>query len=152
MKNKMMEILNCLASNEGAMIPRPASEEDIKRRCDDFIIVEIDIRLPGDYIDFLKMHNGFAWNGIELFGTDQVTDPETNYTLNDIVSFNDDIYDYWEDCSTKHRVFIGRADDDIYAYNFENKKYEILDINGRDVMEEYESFAEFFINTAGLRM
>jgi hypothetical protein len=106
--------------------------------------------LPQGYADFLRKLNGFAWNGIEFFSTDQVTDPETDYMLNDIVSSNEMFTTYNADF--EHCVFLGRCDDDLYVYNTKNGRYEVLDMTSRDMMEDFETFAAMFIGVVSPRI
>lgn len=86
----MEEILKTLSEDNGAMIVRPASSKDLAQCQKDMAEIEMH-PVPQGYIDFLREVNGFAWNGIEFFSTDQVTDPESNYTLLDIVTANEDL-------------------------------------------------------------
>lgn len=144
----MDEILEHLSENDGAMIVRPASSKDLAQCQKDMAEVEMN-PIPQGYIDFLRKLNGFAWNGIEFYSTDQVTDPETDYTLMDIVTMNEDFAEY-NDMPTK--VLIGRADDDLYTYDTESHKYEVLDFTGKDVMEDYESFEDLFVNVVAPRI
>jgi hypothetical protein len=145
------DVLNRLTSFEsGAMIVRPAANKDISLCNKNFAACGFRVTLPALYVDFLKQLNGFAWNGIEFFSTDQVTDLETGYMLNDIVSANEDFIAYNE--GLEHCVLLGRADDDLYVYNTKNKKYEILDMTGRDIMEEYETFEALFAGVVAPRI
>ena len=127
------EIIKKLSDNPGAMIVRPASSKDLAMCQKDMAEIGLPA-IPQGYIDFLRGVNGFAWNGIEFFSTDQVTDTETNYMLNDIVSANEDWTDYSDDF--KGLVLLGRADDDLFVYNTANQKYEVLDFTAHDVMDD----------------
>ncbi len=144
------DILNHLTSADAdPMIPRPATEEDVSV-CN-LDMDEMDFpALPGGYTAFLKKLNGFAWNGIEFFSTDRVTDPETDFTLLDIVSANEDFMEHNEELD--HCVYLGRADDDMYVYNTVNSRYEVLDMTGRDVMEDYETFEAMFAGVVAPRI
>ncbi len=143
------DILKQLSKDEGAMIVRPASSKDLAQCQKD--MAEIGLPpVPHGYIDFLRDVNGFAWNGIEFFSTDQVTDPESGYTLNDIVTANEDFADYGDDL--EGFVLLGRADDDLYVYNVANEKYEVLDFTGHDVMEDYDTFDAMFEGVVSPRM
>ena len=145
------DVLNRITEEDaGAMIVRPAKNKDIKLCNKDFAESGIALTIPGEYEAFLKKLNGFAWNGIELYSTDQVTDSETNYTLNDIVSANEHFRRVND--GLEHCFYFGRADEDLYVYNTQNKKWEILDMTGRDVMEEYDSFEELFVAVVGGRI
>ena len=104
--------------------------------------------LPADYIEFLKICNGYAFNGVYFYSTDMVTDPETDFTLDDIVSIND--YNDYRDLGNK--LIVGRSDEDLYVYDADNQKYEILDYTSSDTMEEYNSFEELFKEVVGPRI
>jgi hypothetical protein len=148
----MSEILDRLEDLD-AMIVRPATDKDIKRCRKDFKIMEFAAPIPDGYVEFLKQLNGFAWNGIEFFSTDQVTDPETDYTLNDIVTANEDFAEQNGDfLEIKNYMLLGRADDDLYVYNAANGRYEVLDMTGRDVMEEYKTFEAMFVGVVAPRI
>ena len=143
------DILKKLADDDGAMIVRPASSKDLAQCQKD--MAEIGLPpVPQGYIDFLREVNGFAWNGIEFFSTDQVTDPESNYTLNDIVTANEDFAEYNDDL--QGCVLLGRADDDLYVYNTNNEKYEVLDFTGHDVMEDFDAFDAMFEGVVSPRL
>ena len=143
------DILKKLGDDSGAMIVRPASSKDLAMCQKDMAEIGLPA-IPQGYIDFLREVNGFAWNGIEFFSTDQVTDPETDYMLNDIVSANEDLTDYSDDF--QGMVLLGRADDDLYVYNTANEKYEVLDFTAHDVMEDFDSFEAMFEGVVSPRM
>ena len=142
------DILNAVVDH-GAMIVRPATAKDLKQCQKDMKEMSFP-PIPQGYCDFLSMLNGFAWNGIEFFSTDQVTDPETNYMLNDIVSANEQFIEYNE--SLTHCLQLGRSDMDIFVYNTENGRYEVLDHEARDVMEDFETFEEMFVGVSVSRI
>ncbi len=139
--NTVYEILNQLSTNDGAMIVRPASARDLALCQKDMARMDCP-PIPQAYADFLCKLNGFAWNGIEFFSTDQVTDTETGYMLNDIVSANENFTTHNE--GFEHCVLLGRADDDLYVYNTQNGRYGVMDMTGRDVMEDFANFEELF--------
>jgi hypothetical protein len=144
-------VLNRLTEMDAdAMIVRPATDKDIKLCNKDFAKCGINLTLPYEYVNFLKQLNGFAWNGIELYSTDQVTDTDTDYMLNDIVSANEHFRRVNE--GFEHCFYFGRADEDLYVNNTQNKKWEVLDMTGRDVMEEYDSFEDLFVAVVGGRI
>jgi hypothetical protein len=143
------DILNSVTESEGAMIVRPATVKDLKLCQKDMADTGFP-PIPQGYTDFLSNLNGFAWNGIEFFSTDQVTDPETDYMLNDIVSANEGFAEYNE--GLEHCVYLGRADDDLYVFNTKNGRYEVLDMSGRDVMESFETFQAMFVGVVSPRI
>jgi len=148
--NIIDEIINILNEDDGAMIPRPASEEDIAQCQQDLIELGLE-PLPEGYIGFLKRNNGLAWNGIEFYSTDQVTyaDNPDGYKLMDLVTMNDEFNERYE---LDEKVLLGRADEDYYTYNIAAKKYEILEIESRELWEEFDTFEDFFFFTVGGRL
>jgi hypothetical protein len=152
-RNKMSvidEIVDILKEDDGAWIPRPASDEDIAG-CNESLI-ELGLEpLPQGYIDFLKKYNGLAWNGIIFYSTDIVTEAgnPNGFKLMDLVSMNDDFNDRYE---LDEKVLLGRADEDYYTYNIETKKYEALELESREVWEECDTFENLFFFTVGGRL
>jgi hypothetical protein len=111
--------------------------------------------MPEDYAAFLRTCNGFAWNGIEYWGTDIVTEKGNDrFKLMDIVTMSDDWDErYYENHKTE-MLYIGRADDDIYVYNCDEKQYEIrsMDAACGEVYDILSTFAEHFVFTVGGRL
>ena len=143
------DVLNKITESDGAMIVRSATAEDLKLCQKDMADMKMP-PVPQGYADFLSKLNGFAWNGIEFFSTDQVTDTETDYMLNDIVSANEQFVEYNE--GFEHCVLLGRTDDDLYVYNTQNERYEVLDMTGRDVMEDFDTFEAMFVGVVATRI
>lgn len=144
------EILNHLTATAAApMIVRPATGEDIRLCNKDLLKMKFPL-LPEGYAAFLGMLNGFAWNGVEFFSTDQVTDTESAFTLPDIVTANED----FTECNQglEHCLCLGRADEDLYVYNTTSGRYEALDMTGRDVMEDFETFEAMFVGVTAPRI
>ena len=144
------EIIDILNEDEGAMIPRPASEEDITGCQNDLIELGLE-PLPQGYIGFLKKNNGLAWNGIVFYSTDQVTEADNpnGFFIMDLAAMNDDFNERYE---LDEKVLLGRADEDYYTYNIETKKYEALELESREVWEECNTFEDFFFFTVGGRL
>ena len=144
------DIIDILNEDEGAMIPRPASEEDITQCQKDLIELGLE-PLPQGYIGFLKKNNGLAWNGIVFYSTDQVTEAgnPNGFRLMDLATMNDEFNERYE---LDEKVLLGRADEDYYTYNIETKKYEALELESREVWDEYDTFEDFFFYTVGGRL
>ncbi len=144
------EIIDIVNEDSGAMLPRPASEEDIAECQEDLIDIGLE-PLPEGYIDFLKKINGFAWNGIEFYSTDQVVEAANpdGYRLMDLVTMNDEFNDMYE---LDEKVLLGRSDIDYYTYNIGTEKYEVLEFESRETMDEFETFEALFRFTVGGRL
>ena len=148
--NIIDEIIDILNEDDSAMIPRPASEEDITQCQNDLVKLGLE-PLPQGYIDFLKKQNGLAWNGIEYYSTDQVVEAANpdGYRLMDLATMNEDFNDRYE---LDEKVLLGRADEDYYTYNIETKKYEALELESREPWEEFDTFEGLFYFTVGGRL
>ena len=155
----------------GSLIVKPATDEEIER-CnndleeisggagEDFIASikpgakkkegadsSVTLSLPEDYAEFLKIANGYAWNGFEFFGTYQVTVKQSGYTLSDIVGVNQNYRE--RKFGLKDMIVLGEFDDDLYAYDFESSKYLVMDQITLTPFDEYDSFDELFTGTVG---
>lgn len=143
------EVLTTVTRHGGALMASPASSEQVAACRHAMALAEL-LPLPQGYVAFLQKHDGFAWNGIEFYGTQEQPDADSDYFLIDIVRANTDFADY--ETGLAHCVFLGRSDEDIFVYNTRNRRYEVLDRTGRDVMEDYASFEELFAGEVGARM
>lgn len=145
------DILNAVVDH-GAMIVRPATAKYLEQCQNDMKEMGFP-SIPQGYADFLSKLNGFAWNGIEFFSTDQVSDPESGFMLNDIVSANEQFAEVNEGfLETANYVLLGRSDGDVYVFNTTNGRYEVLDMDGRDVMEVFETFEAMFTGVIAPRV
>jgi hypothetical protein len=144
------EIMDILEKDDGAMIPRPATDEDIADCNEELIELGLE-PLPQGFIDFLKRNNGLAWNGIEFYSTYQVSEEGNpdGYKLMDLVTENDEFNDRYE---LDEKVLLGRADEDYYTYNIETKKYEALELESREVWDEFDTFEDLFFAQVGGRL
>jgi len=140
------QIYDILKEDGSVIIARPASKLNITK-CQKYLERLALEPIPQGYINFLKKNDGFAWNGIEFFGTCQIQ--SDHFTLMDIVSMNDDFNDNYE---LDEKVLLGKEDDGYYTYNIDTKKYEVSDEDPSDALEEYDTFEELFYNTVGGRL
>lgn len=132
--------LTQLKEEPGAMVVRPASPTDATL-CQRELKALGYPAMPQGYLEFLHRANGIAWNGIELFGTDKVTDPESNYTLSDIVTENEKMTSRKE---LGERLLLGRSGGDIYCFDVMDGCFEILDRLDLARMESFQAFDDFF--------
>ena len=82
--------------------------------------------IPPTYVDFLKHHNGIKANGCYLFGA--TVDDDL-----DIIDKNEQLP------RPQNTILLGYNDFDLLGYNFKLKKYQIID---RQDMEVLENFSE----------
>jgi hypothetical protein len=144
------EIIDYLSDDTDAWIPRPATKKDISDCQKDLEELALEL-LPEGFVNFLMGQNGFAWNGVEFYSTDQVraADDPDGYCLMDIVTMNDEFNDRFE---LDEKVLLGRSDEDYFTYNIETLKYEVLEAGSWEAMEEYETFDELFCEVVGGRI
>jgi len=147
MPNKVIQqIYDILKEDGSTIIARPAPKRNITQCQKDLVKLELE-PLPQGYINFLKKNDGFAWNGIEFYGTCQIQ--SGCFVLMDIVGMNDEFNDNYE---LDEKVLLGREDDGYYTYNIDTQKYEVSDENPSEALEEYDTFEELFYNTVGGRL
>jgi hypothetical protein len=144
------EIIDILNEDDGALIARPATDEDIAECNDD--LAELGLEpLPQGYIDFLKKYNGLGWNGILFYSTYRITEAGNpdGFCLMDLVTMNDEFNNFYE---LDEKVLLGRADEDYFSYNIETKKYEALELESREAWEEFDTFEDLFSFIVGGRL
>ena len=81
-------------------------------------------RIPRDYITFLQLSDGFAWNGIELFSCKTHERAGTVFSQPTLQEYQQRYLTgkFW----TSYLV-VGRAMECLICYNFKNKNYQLLD-------------------------
>jgi tetratricopeptide (TPR) repeat protein len=139
-------------------VPPPASASGIEA-CDAKLKRLKLPALPDDYVRFLYLANGFAFNSVELFGTDAVPFPETAFTLADIAdesqSFRYSYVDVFgpaddEEHIRRNPLCVGRMDGDYLLYNPDTRKYQLRSHEMiTDILGEYGTFEEMFWKEAG---
>lgn len=139
-----------MADQHDAMVPRPATDEDLE-------ICNTELRdsdfpeIPEDYAGFLKVCMGFAFNGVELYGPDNITDRETGFTLMDIIEATEDFNEHYVDEGyidiDYPLLCFGRQNGDYFTYDPQTCKYQLRDHEDacNTVWGEYDTFEEFFM-------
>jgi len=121
---------------DDAMILKPAEYFEIDRCNRDMFEMGYPA-LPSEYVDLLMIANGFAWQGIEFFGTYTATNTETGFVLNDIVHENHDVRQRKAPSDT---IFIIGTEDEFYfIFDYKDLKYKTIDKLTLLEAEEYES-------------
>ncbi|MCK5296878.1 MAG: YrhA family protein, partial [Alphaproteobacteria bacterium] len=105
--------------------------------------------LPIGFIDFLRVANGFVWDGVYFYSTDEVVNEEENFTLSDIITANEI---FQENREMPDKFLLGFSDEDIFTYDIKQGKYEILDFTSCEQMKEFETFKDLFCDVVGERL
>lgn len=96
-----------------------------------------------DYEEFLKIQNGFEFDGLIFYGT---TDYENN-----LVSENE-AWD-WQGESFEHKyLFLGDADISWYVYNISEDCFEELDKPSGDLIRTFEDFDNMLLSALQTRI
>jgi len=123
--------------------PQPRGLSDIEIETLSRIIREkFDIQIPDGYADFLKMMNGFSFNGFNVYC---YINDDIKKNIDEMLAF--DIIDANErfcDCADNDDyLLIGDSSTDYIAYIKKTKKYLIMS-NGLDHEAEFDTFNEMF--------
>ncbi|MCR5675762.1 MAG: YrhA family protein [Lachnospiraceae bacterium] len=136
-----------ISETERPLIVKPAVGKELARMQQDLLeLAGNGVRIPqvpADYLEFLEIANGFAWNGFEFFGTYQVTVKKSGYTLIDLVNFNGKMRQ--RKMGMDDLLVLGRFDDDIYVYNAGTKQYQTLDSLTLTEIDTWDGFDELFV-------
>ena len=145
--SNLSKVINFLQKYEReALIAVPASDaafDECRKSCD-----ELDwlygLELPNEYVQFLKLCNGYAYKKIELYGTQPQMFFKTDFLLKSIAEataeFSGIVKTYPMFCfgsNYRYRKFYFTYDPISYTY----KKYAE---NG-ELFNEYDTFEKFFM-------
>lgn len=78
--------------------------------------------IPDEYIEILTETNGFAWNGLEFYGTEPRERSEYDYTLPSIVDINTS---FTRKEIIRDRLIIGAAASEVFLYDGRFKKFQV---------------------------
>ena len=95
--------------------------------------------LPDDYVRFLRIHNGWSFNGISLFGTHRV---------DHICSLPEGNRNYCRTQNLDGRLVLGTKDDELILFDWEKHEYQMADRMDGMVFDVFENFASLwaFVN------
>ncbi|NQY42177.1 MAG: SMI1/KNR4 family protein [Legionellales bacterium] len=93
------------------------------------------VSLPEDYLNLLKIKNGFEYSGMRIFGTNEIIKNDQY----EILGFIEENRDYAEQFNCQYVVF-GQCDCDILIFNIHDRKFYRCDhIN---LCECYDTFSD----------
>jgi hypothetical protein len=117
----------------------PATQEQIQRVVENGSR-ELHTEVPGDYLQFLSLSNGFDWNGVVIYGAGRNpigTHPDRS--IADIVEMN---LNYRDDSRFSDLLVLGSNGMDIYTYRISTDRYEIYDEVPHELIESFATFDE----------
>jgi hypothetical protein len=131
-----------LLREKGAYVAPAATDAEIEE-CNRRLETCDFPRLPEEYADFLKIANGFAWNGFQFFGATRTKKTTSDFVLRDIVSYNDE-YSYEEGV-----LIFGSFDEVYYVYDAERKDYRSIDRLTKIEEDAFKDFGDLVFATVG---
>jgi len=147
--NPIFKELEIIVNNDMCVLLAPAATSDDLFLCDCELSNNDYPVLPNDYANFLKIYGGYAFDSVELYGTDEVTDDEEDFTLLDIVSatidFNSEYVDEGYLDIDYYLLCFGRQNGDYFTYDPVTAKYQMRSHECiTDIWDEYDTFEDFF--------
>lgn len=97
--------------------------------------------LPAEYAEFLQIHNGIIYDGLELLGTIPHKRIQKDYVFNNILDINRrySSIDYFS-----KKLILGELPESFLIYDAPTSGYEIVDRLNLDSRRVFGSFNELF--------
>ena len=96
--------------------------------------------IDSEFIDFLMISNGLEFNGYRIFSS-------ANYSIKNVpygIFENNELF-YEQDEEDKKYILFAVSGSDLFVFNKEEKKYQLLDRYSGDVYKEYDSFNDMLL-------
>lgn len=123
---------------EYGLVAQPPSTEDEIEELRKKSKIELGADVPDGYVDFLRITNGVDCNGLLIFAHNTV--PNLNDKRKSIQGFVDANLDH-RSLEEKNRLLVfAESGDDLYVYDTQTGKYQLLDHLTLDEMERFSSF------------
>jgi len=122
----------------GSSLRNPASDTEIITMNHNIQQKLGNIILPKSYIELLKIINGLDFNGLVIYGVDEVLlDKEVDENIHGFIETNELWYEnYWQ----KQYIFFGDSDTAWYCYDLKESVYVELDKPSGTLIQSFESF------------
>jgi hypothetical protein len=137
--SRQLSLIAKIRAKDGRFLPVGACAEDLKK----FITqckIELGTTPPIEYIDFLKIHNGFTVEGVFLYSTGRL--PISGSTGKTLAFVEINVLSGDLDQTNCFLVF-GDSDQDEYVLELSSGKYQVRDKQAFDnVYEEFSHFDE----------
>ncbi|KAB8126149.1 SMI1/KNR4 family protein [Gracilibacillus oryzae] len=137
-REKLEEVKKYL-NGFGRETDAPASEKEIQIFTEE-VKGKFGFDLPEDYIDLLKVMNGYEFNGFIIYGIDgRLLEKKPDEHINGFIELSEIWY---ENEHQKQYAIIGEDNISWYVYDLVSKKYVIVDNPGGGEMEYFDRFDE----------
>lgn len=122
----------------GSSLRKAVSDIEIIKANDKIHQTLGNIILPNSYIEFLKKVNGLHFNGLVIYGVDEVLlDEKVDEDIHGFIETNELWYENdWQ----KQYVFFGDSDTAWYCYDRKENVYVELDKPSGTLIQSFESF------------
>ena len=136
-KDKLEKIKTEFEKDFGFIFNNPASDNEISKLEINFL-EKFKVKLPSQYLEFLKYINGIEFDGFIIFSIDKdMLDNDINQQVKGIIDFNEILY---ENEFNKDYIFLADRDINWYVYNIKDENFNILDKPSGELMETYNDF------------
>ncbi|WP_312756125.1 YrhA family protein [Rummeliibacillus suwonensis] len=128
----------------GSSLRNPASYTEIKKMNHNIQWKLGNIVLPESYIEFLRRINGLDFNGLVIYGVDEVLlDKEVDEDIHGFIETNE----LWHENDWQKRyLFFGDSDTAWYGYDLKESIYVELDKPSGTLIQSFESFDSMLID------
>lgn len=101
---------------------------------------ELEVSLPVEYLEILRVVNGLEFNGCILYGADEhLVSSVPNQAINGLIDNNKVLYENeWQ----KQYLFLGENSISWFVYDLQTKKYLELDNPSGELEQEFVSCEE----------
>ena len=122
----------------GSSLRNPASDTEIIKMNHNIQQKLGNIILPKSYIELLKIINGLDFNGLVIYGVDEVLlDKEVDENIHGFIETNE----LWDENDwQKQYIFFGDSDTAWYCYDLKESVYVELDKPSGTLIQSFESF------------
>lgn len=122
----------------GSSLRNPASDTEIIKMKENIQHKLENIELPNSYIEFLKIINGLDFNGLVIYGIDEVL--LDNEVVEEIQGFIETNEIWYENEWQKQYIFFGDSDTAWYCYDLTKYIYVEIDKPSGTLIQSFDSF------------
>lgn len=92
--------------------------------------------LSNDYLELLKLTDGFSINGLNIYGSSQYNQ---DYFIDGILDVNNE---FWTEPTLRNYLSYGSESSTRLVFNMESLRYEAVDSVTWEMIESFPSFSE----------